>query len=1142
MNRTRITLRKPIVLLFACLLVFGLVKTAVFSIPTLAASCSAQMYERGTNNDWGTTPMTLVNSDTCTWQVTVTFPNESNQRFKFDRYGDWSSNYGDNNSDGYVDYFGRDIAVSPGIYSITFVESTGAYTVGSANPTMTPSPTATSAPTCSPQMYERGTNNDWGNTPMTLVDSGTCSWQVTVTFPDESNQRFKFDLYGDWSSNYGDNNSDGYVDYFGSDIAVSPGTYRITYVESTGAYTIVSEQPPTPTSSPTPVPTNTSTPSPTPSPTPTGGDGIIIHYKEWNNPNIYAWLDENGTVTELRGGWPGTAMAAEENDWYGDSFPSHDSINLIFNNGSEQTGNLSRTTGEWWYKDGNWTDYNPEDTTPPSIVLTGPSSGTKSGVVPVTVNANDNVGIDRVEFLYRGQVVGQSSMAPYTFNWNTAYTCDGTGELFAVAYDLSGNSAQSTAVTITTSNPNLPPIANAGADMNAVVGITAFFDGSASADQDCDIVSYDWSNGLNGVNPGKIYNTPGTYTVTLTVTDDEGATDSDDVVVTVREQAERDDFRKETIYFLMTTRFYDGDSSNNVYAWDDESAGNVANNDPAWRGDFKGLVEKLDYIKALGFSAIWITPVVENMSGYDYHGYHAVDFNEVDPRYESPGYDYQRLIEEAHARGIKVIQDVVFNHTGNFGEENLYPLFTKDPDTPDTAENLVNIAPEGMLPANYDLLTPDDQYQARITATKEDYTDTEHIYHHEKSLSWESYTVQTGQIAGDAVDLNTENPAVYEYIIDAYNQYIDMGVDGFRIDTVKHISRLTFNKAFNPAFMERGGENFFMFGEVAARYRQVWNSGIPAISVPFYTWAESQSYPWSSTDRTVNEDLVFQHWNDNQNVADQPTSNNHALYGNSYHTPDWSMSSHMAMIDFPMHWNFANAWDAFSLAVGTDHYYNDATWNVVYVDSHDYAPDTAPENQRFAGSQSTWAENLNLMFTFRGIPTIYYGSEIEFQKGMVIDVGPNKPLAETGRAYFGDHLEGSITVSDFGQYSNATGEIANTLNHPLAQHIRRLNLIRRAVPALQMGQYATSDISASGMAFKRAYTADGIDSFVLVTISGGATFYNLPGGTYRDAITGDTITVAEGGSLTANVSGQGNMRVYVLNGPGKIGEDGTYLK
>ncbi|MBQ1392816.1 MAG: starch-binding protein, partial [Lachnospiraceae bacterium] len=67
------------------------------------------------------------------------------------------------------------------------------------------------------------------------------------------------------------------------------------------------------------------------------------------------------------------------------------------------------------------------------------------------------------------------------------------------------------------------------------------------------------------------------------------------------------DFREESIYFVMTARFYDGDKSNNIHCDHDQEVGN-GDSDPAWRGDFKGLIEKLDYIKALGFSAIWITP------------------------------------------------------------------------------------------------------------------------------------------------------------------------------------------------------------------------------------------------------------------------------------------------------------------------------------------------------------------------------------------------------------------------------------------------------------------------------------------------------------------------------------------------------
>ena len=153
------------------------------------------------------------------------------------------------------------------------------------------------------------------------------------------------------------------------------------------------------------------------------------------------------------------------------------------------------------------------------------------------------------------------------------------------------------------------------------------------------------------------------------------------------------DMREESIYFVITTRFYDGDTGNNVHCWDDTQANNP-DSDPAWRGDFKGLADKLDYIKALGFSAIWVTPVVTNASGYDYHGYHAMDFSTVDVRYESDNFTFEDLIREAHQKGMKIIQDVVFQHTGNFGESFLCNLFEKD-----TTADLSNLQ-ESMIPTD----------------------------------------------------------------------------------------------------------------------------------------------------------------------------------------------------------------------------------------------------------------------------------------------------------------------------------------------------------------------------------------------------------------------------------------------------------
>lgn len=639
----------------------------------------------------------------------------------------------------------------------------------------------------------------------------------------------------------------------------------------------------------------------------------------------------------------------------------------------------------------------------------------------------------------------------------------------------------------------------------------------------------------------------------------------------------RTDFRDESIYFVMTTRFYNGDPSNDTQCWD---AQNYNVGDPAWRGDFKGLIEKLDYIKALGFTAVWITPIVTNGSGYDYHGYHALNFSEVDKRYEthtdSEDVLFQDLINAAHARGMKIILDIVLNHTGNFGEENLCKLFTRDWSADQSAidECMIPLTKKdgGRLPDDYLSLEPGFQYKAREVEMKNTdgvNHDTHNYWHHvAKNWDWDDYSRVWGQIAGDCVDLNTENQYVADYLVRCYGEFIKMGVDGFRIDTSGHISRLTFNKNFIPQFKalaeqykaKRNGGDFFMYGEVCARSRQViYRDGNINCSPFYYTWKETKSYPWDNTAESwdnlfikegefgthVNAQSVLQQAKDDAGKGNisQYNSKNALLNGNTYHTPDYSQYSGFSVIDFPMHWSFGSATEAYRIK-DEDKYYNDATWNVVYVDSHDYAPDGAPEDQRFAKSQATWAENLSLMFTFRGIPCIYYGSEIEFKKGKPIDKGPNIALQETGRAYFGGYIKGDITVSDFAEYSNASGNIAATLSHPLSQHIQRLNKIRMAVPALRKGQYSTTGCSGD-FAFKRRYTDATTDSYALVTISGNATFTGIENGEYIDCITGDKKTVTNG-SLSVSCSGKGNLRVYVLNttltpAPGKIGVDGKYL-
>lgn len=582
----------------------------------------------------------------------------------------------------------------------------------------------------------------------------------------------------------------------------------------------------------------------------------------------------------------------------------------------------------------------------------------------------------------------------------------------------------------------------------------------------------------------------------------------------------RHDFREESIYFMMTTRFYDGDSSNNVHCWDGSK--NLAD-DPEWRGDFKGLIEKMDYIKALGFTAIWITPVVQNASGLDYHGYHTLNFKKVDERYESTDVKFQDVINAAHARDMKIVLDVVFNHSSNNGEENLFPMFKKK--TGDYTINGLERQDNDLLPSNYYQMDGRQQFQARIKSMKDfrkdGGKDDEYIYHHEKNMGYETYIEQTGSMAGDCIDLNTENPTVANYLVEAYGEFIKMGVDAFRIDTMKHISRLTFNKYLFPAFQEyakRCGNNyFFMFGEVCTRVREVWNHGLACDSAPFYTWKENKTYDWGTTGKNLAS--VRQNWDDNANTNQRSTDNAY-LSNNTYHTPDHSQWTGTSVIDFPMHWNFQYARDAYKVAVNNDKWYNDATYNVVYVDSHDYGPD-GNEKVRYKEGTNAWKENMSLMFTFRGVPCIYYGSEIEFQKGKTIDEGANLALKESGRAYYGENLKGSVTASDFGVYT-ASGTVSNTLNSTLSKHLQKLNKIRLKVPALSKGQYK----SYGDLKFVRRYTSGGVDSVAAVAISGGCTFDNLPNGTYEELYNGGTQNVTNG-RLNASVSGQGNIQIWV---------------
>lgn len=963
---------------------------------------------------------------------------------------------------------------------------------------------------------------------------------------------------------------------------IAPGTYQVKLIDSTGKVTSKS------LSFKSGKQSEISFASVT--------DKIILH--AYGYTHIWAWNKSNEAENYTGGTWPGTKMEQEgDSNWYTFTINKTTSMVIFSNNGGGQTADLSINAGEWWYKDGKWLEEDPSDLVPPTIESVTPNSGSVTGVVNFVVSANDNKTLKTAEVTINGEKYKSFNFTEMSseveFEWNSALYKNGTYEIGIVVIDSSGNRSEKTEVTLTTNNENLPPVAKITGSGKVGKGTEKTYKASSSYDPNGTITSYKWEvSGGATIKSGELEkeavitfpNSQTTCTITLTVADENGATASCVKEVEVSDESSTIDFREEQIYFVITTRFYDGDLSNNVHCWDENAA--TPDNDPSWRGDFKGLIEKLDYIKALGFTAVWVTPVVENCSGLDYHGYHAMNFSKVDPRYESEDVDFQDLIDEAHARDMKIVLDVVFNHTGNFGEDYLAPMFVKDYINGDHEDinSILQPHPNTLLDYDAYLQAPGaQQYQMRLANMKNTdgvNHDIHNYYHHYGHGNWDTFSSQWMQIAGDCVDLNTENPYVLEYIVKAYSQYIEMGVDAFRIDTGKHIPRLVFNKYLNDAFMEAasnaGNDGFYMFTEICARANEVVYRGTPNMSAFFYTWKESKDYPWDPSTTSWDDYIMFEtdmlqadlesgskmFAHTNGKSAQQQgldyaqgastaefDSKNHLLDGNNYRTLDYSKNSGLNVIDFPMHWNFNSASSAYGVH-SQDNLYNDATWNVVYVDSHDYSPSDDCFNRYNKGTDA-WAENISLMFTFRGIPCLYYGSEIEFQAGKIIDKGGLEALCDTGRAYFGDHIEGAVTTTGVGEWSNATGAMKETLESPLAKHLSRMGQIRQSVPALQKGQYSTDKCNGN-MAFKRRYTnaTEGVDSFALVTISGNATFSGLPAGTYIDVVTGDKKTITEGGSITASCSGKGNARIYVLQNStadayganGQIGSTGTYLK
>lgn len=302
---------------------------------------------------------------------------------------------------------------------------------------------------------------------------------------------------------------------------------------------------------------------------------------------------------------------------------------------------------------------------------------------------------------------------------------------------------------------------------------------------------------------------------------------------------------EEVVYFLLPDRFENGDPAND--------RGGLAGGplqtgfDPAHKGffhggDLKGLTARLDYLEGLGVTAIWFAPIFQNKpvqgpSGQEsagYHGYWVTDFTRPDAHFGTRD-EFKAFVDTAHARGMKVYMDIITNHTADViryadGDETNYQYRSRG-DYPystrggpgGTAINSGFMGDEDRSEANFARLTdpayayvpyvPEAEREVKVPAWLNDPIH----YHNRGNSSFTGEDSRFGDFSG-LDDLFTEHPRVVAGMIEIYAGWIrDFGIDGFRVDTARHVNP-EFWHEFIPAMQETaraaGIPNFHIFGEV----------------------------------------------------------------------------------------------------------------------------------------------------------------------------------------------------------------------------------------------------------------------------------------------------------------------------------------
>ncbi len=563
----------------------------------------------------------------------------------------------------------------------------------------------------------------------------------------------------------------------------------------------------------------------------------------------------------------------------------------------------------------------------------------------------------------------------------------------------------------------------------------------------------------------------------------------------------------DVFYFLLPDRFNNGDPSNDVGAdpggttdADVLRHGFLLSNKGYYHGgDIKGVLDKLDYIQDMGVTAIWMAPIFKNRPvqcgdtqsiatcSAGYHGYWITDFTDVDPHFGTKA-DLQALVTAAHARGMKVFFDIIVNHTADVIDyaEHQYDYRSKAafPYKDASGHPFDDKAYAGgttfppLDPAVSFPYTPVFRTPADATIKKPDWLNDRTVYHNRGNSTFAGESAEYGDFVG-LDDLFTEQPRVVQGMTDIYNSWItDYGIDGYRIDTVKHVN-MEFWQRFSPAVLSHaadvGKPNFFMFGEVYS--------------------------------------------------------------GNPRFTSEYTTQGRLpAVLDFP----FQGAARSFASGGATnglrdlfaqDDFYTDADSNAyelpTFLGNHDMGRigtflkqdnPSADDAELLARDKLAHA----LMYFSRGVPIVYYGDE----QGFVGDGGDQDAREDMFPSQVASYNDNDLIGT------NSTTAQANfNESHPLYQALKTYAAIRRANEALRRGaqiqRYSTDH--AGIYAFSRVAEVDHLQYEYVLAFNNAKTEQTATFATYQPNATFLPVYAATSQTLQSTASGDITVTVPPLS-------------